>query len=393
MTDLTMGQRIAAQRKLHGLSQEALAEQMAVSRQAISKWESDASIPEVDKLIALGRIFGVSVGWLLGTESECRCDPEAGLNAAQTEMVERIVANARPAGTPLWKRALAALCVLMLLGGMLLHYQSRIDELTTDNVTIQSQLARLAEANQEMQTQLDAMEAMLEKQDSAGKLLSDYGITSMYLSEDMSQVSMTFVLTPKVYLEETAASISVTNPNGYSDSVECAWSGGRYAAHITVPLADDHQFRLILAGAGSWQEELLNEEDSWLSQLKTIASFHIDPEDHAGEQTQPWNVDQRVYTFSAPIQPPYVWPGSAEMSLFDTRLTLYHNGEAIWQERWKEEFRNPYAYLQTHGYLLFPDIAVELPELAAGDELRLEISAELAGGQELTTVLDRRIVE
>lgn len=393
MTDLTMGQRIAAQRKLHGLSQEALAAEMTVSRQAISKWESDGAIPEVDKLIALGRIFGVSVGWLLGTEPECRYDPEAGLNAAQTEMVERIVADARPAGTPLWKRALAAFLALMLLGGLLLHYQSRIDDLTADNVAIQSQLTRLAEANQLMQTQLDAVEAMLEKQDSAGKLLSDYGITGMHLSEDMSRVSMTFVLTPKVYLEEAAASISVTNPDGYSDSVECVWSGGRYAAHVTVPLADDHQFRLILAGAGSWQEELLNEADSWLSLLKTIAGFHIDPEDQTEAQTQPWPADRRSYRFSAPIQPPYAWPGSAGMSLFNTRLTLYHNGEAIWQELWMEECRNPYGYTQSCGYLLHPDITAELPELAAGDELRLEIAAELAGGQRLTTVLDRRIVE
>ena len=70
MTDMTMGQRIAVQRKLKNLSQEALAEQLEVSRQAVSKWEQDAAIPDVDKLIVLGKIFGVSVGWLLGTEKE-----------------------------------------------------------------------------------------------------------------------------------------------------------------------------------------------------------------------------------------------------------------------------------------------------------------------------------
>ena len=48
MTDLTMGQRIAEERKTLGLSQEALGEKMGVSRQAISKWESDAAIPDID---------------------------------------------------------------------------------------------------------------------------------------------------------------------------------------------------------------------------------------------------------------------------------------------------------------------------------------------------------
>lgn len=57
-------------RKLLGLSQERLGEQVGVSRQAISKWESDAALPEVEKLATLSRLFGVTVGWLLGLEEE-----------------------------------------------------------------------------------------------------------------------------------------------------------------------------------------------------------------------------------------------------------------------------------------------------------------------------------
>ena len=70
MTDTTLGQRIAERRKLLGLSQEGFGEKMGVSRQAISKWEADTSVPEVEKLIAMSKLFGVSVGWLLGTEEE-----------------------------------------------------------------------------------------------------------------------------------------------------------------------------------------------------------------------------------------------------------------------------------------------------------------------------------
>lgn len=62
MNDKTMGQRIAQCRRDQKLSQEALGDQMGVSRQAISKWEADAAVPEIDKLIALSRLFGVSVG-------------------------------------------------------------------------------------------------------------------------------------------------------------------------------------------------------------------------------------------------------------------------------------------------------------------------------------------
>ena len=65
---MTVGQRIAQKRKELGLSQEGLGDKLGVSRQAIYKWESDASLPEVEKLVALSRIFSVPVGWLLGEE-------------------------------------------------------------------------------------------------------------------------------------------------------------------------------------------------------------------------------------------------------------------------------------------------------------------------------------
>ena len=75
MTDTTtLGQRIAEGRKKLGLSQEAFGDRLGVSWQAASKWESDAAVPEIDKLITMSKLFGVSVGWLLGTEE---ADPPA----------------------------------------------------------------------------------------------------------------------------------------------------------------------------------------------------------------------------------------------------------------------------------------------------------------------------
>lgn len=74
MSHTTLGQRIAAQRKKIGLSQEALAEKLDVSRQAVSKWESDGAIPEIDKLIALSKFYDVTVGWLLGVEEDASTD-------------------------------------------------------------------------------------------------------------------------------------------------------------------------------------------------------------------------------------------------------------------------------------------------------------------------------
>ena len=66
---MTIGQRVAQKRKELGLSQEALGDTLGVSRQSIYKWESDSALPEIDKLIALSRLFGVSVGCCWGWRS------------------------------------------------------------------------------------------------------------------------------------------------------------------------------------------------------------------------------------------------------------------------------------------------------------------------------------
>ena len=60
---------IAALRRKQGWSQEQFAEQVGVSRQTVSKWETGASVPELEKLVMIGRCFGVTVDQLLGNGS------------------------------------------------------------------------------------------------------------------------------------------------------------------------------------------------------------------------------------------------------------------------------------------------------------------------------------
>ena len=62
---MTLGEKIYALRKQHGLSQEQAAEALGVSRQAVSKWESGQSVPEAEKLVAISRLFAVTTDYLL----------------------------------------------------------------------------------------------------------------------------------------------------------------------------------------------------------------------------------------------------------------------------------------------------------------------------------------
>ena len=56
-------------RKLHGFSQEQIAEKINISRQAYAKWESGATVPDVDRAAQLARVYGVSLDGLMKTES------------------------------------------------------------------------------------------------------------------------------------------------------------------------------------------------------------------------------------------------------------------------------------------------------------------------------------
>ena len=62
---MTLGEKIQKLRKEHGLSQENMAAQLEVSRQAISKWELNDSVPEVNKVVLISEMFSVSLDYLL----------------------------------------------------------------------------------------------------------------------------------------------------------------------------------------------------------------------------------------------------------------------------------------------------------------------------------------
>ncbi len=65
---MTLGEKIQKLRKEAGMSQEDLSCQLGVSRQAVSKWERDDGYPETDKIIRMGKMFNVSLDYLLNED-------------------------------------------------------------------------------------------------------------------------------------------------------------------------------------------------------------------------------------------------------------------------------------------------------------------------------------
>ena len=100
---MTFGEKLQKLRQKEGMSQDALAERLDVSRQAVSRWERDETMPETDKVVALADLFGVTTDYLLrqGAEEE----PQAARPAAAAphkdsgrDILERLEDEGIPAG-------------------------------------------------------------------------------------------------------------------------------------------------------------------------------------------------------------------------------------------------------------------------------------------------------
>lgn len=82
MTNVDLSEKIVKLRKNNNLTQEQLAEQLNVSRQSVSKWESGQAAPDIDKIVAMGEIFHVTTDYLLKPS-------ELDELAMKTEMLEK----------------------------------------------------------------------------------------------------------------------------------------------------------------------------------------------------------------------------------------------------------------------------------------------------------------
>lgn len=72
---MTLGEKIYSLRVKNGLSQEAFGEKLGVSRQSVSKWETDQSVPELDKIVMISELFTVTTDYLL---KESAAEPASG---------------------------------------------------------------------------------------------------------------------------------------------------------------------------------------------------------------------------------------------------------------------------------------------------------------------------
>ncbi len=254
----TLGRRIQEGRRAAGLPQESLGERLGVSRQAVSKWESDASVPDLENLIAMSRIFGVTIGALLGVEPETAEEPSAeeapeasggesgdaapdkGLTDRELAAVEAIVQKyLEAARRPRWSRrrkvlAGAAICAVLALAVCALSssffsLENRLDQ-------VQSQVYGIERSvGNQIGSLTGQISGLLAEQNS---LISGYDIrvTDYDLEQQMWYLAAT--VTPKEYTADTVVTFTARTDTGATASAQARNEGGVFTAeNWAVPMA------------------------------------------------------------------------------------------------------------------------------------------------------------
>ena len=286
---MTTGVRIAQKRKELGLSQEQLGEQLGVSRQSIYKWESDAALPEVEKLVALSKLYSVTVGWLLGVEDESKDTWDGELTEAQLRMVEEIAARYRPTPDKKKRRQLmiAATVAAVVIVAVFIALFARMSKLQHGYNTLQGQVGTM---QGELRNQIDNITNQV-----TGALEQQTKITSSsetaIKGADLTANTVTFTVsaTPKTYTEGTQA-VFIAQSEGKSVEVPATLGEGqRFSAEVTCPLSDEVNLSVAFISDGTRQTEVIW---SYYDLYQSTVCYYFDelvPMDDSGQ------LDEGIY--------------------------------------------------------------------------------------------------
>ncbi len=259
---MTLGERIQQARKDKNLSQEALGDALGVSRQAVSKWESDITIPEIDKLIAMSRLFGVSVGALLGVETDDPAAPAAEeltdreLKAIET-IVERYLEKSKKADKPrfkLWPVLVAGIAILVVV----FWAKGQLDSLNSRMANLQSDVNSISgRVSAEINSMTNRIQEALEWEAS---LLTGHDVTVTGLDISGETLTVDIQATPKEYIEGMEV-LFTAEPDG---AEPLTIPGELISGHTfrvtgwTLPLNDSIHLSVSFGADGQWQTQALD---------------------------------------------------------------------------------------------------------------------------------------
>lgn len=325
---MTTGEKIAALRREHKLSQEALGEKLGLSRQAVSKWEADQAVPTMDNLMELSRLFGVPVDTLLRPDAPFPAAPAE--DGAGKENEDAPAAPETPSAARQPRRNKA-----VLIGGAALLCAS----LACSAVCAWSTVKLRAEVDglRSLVNGLSLNSTVYYPQTDTN---DDFAESSEHMTldpENTEQLIVTFSAVPRVASDGETAKFLL---RGGEQSWECEAegdAGGGYRGSLTIPMVDEYSVYLVLTGAdGSTRNLFVASEND----LKTRFTLMINAAWQNGERTSSFGKTNYAGTIET-----MAYCGSNDVQPVSGRVLLCKDGKQL-----KEQEIDIKGALENYGY-------------------------------------------
>ena len=261
---IPLAEKIQQLRKQIGLSQEELAEKLNVSRQAVSKWESGACVPEVEKLIELSRLFGVSLDELLqlksgeeGTEEDERWPDE--FSEKQINAINDVVAYHVGEKDKKKKRK-----YFYLAGGAAAFFLICCVVLATRVTALNRQLGEIKNQMSGIESRIDGTLGSIRTQieeslASQNSLVAAYEGRIAAADPVKRQMTLSLSVTPKEYTEGMKTYFSLSGEGFPAQKKEASIQpDNSFFAEATLPLSDSVQVAVIFERGDKQENQLLD---------------------------------------------------------------------------------------------------------------------------------------
>lgn len=303
---MTLGEKIQAARKNKGFSQEALAEQVGVSRQALGKWEKDTALPSLDNLQALAAVLDVSVDALLGTaQPDGTPEPTLTLDALRALLDARDAEKRRR--TRIWGGAVLGVAAVLVcvLAGVAYQYDRQVQTLQQSYAMMQENFSA---TQSELSAQIEELQAAV-RQGEATVLDWSWQPTGRVIHDlDGSWVTVGVEVTPR------------RASDGMTGQLVVVHRGGRYDGTtelVELTLGTDGVYR---AGSGLifWVGETVDLSVRWNSTAGTVTNETLGTVDCSEETFRP------CFRWGTPAGDTSYGYRTAQKAEGQTLLTLTH---------------------------------------------------------------------
>ena len=334
---MTFGQRVAQKRKELGLSQEGLGERLGVSRQAIYKWESDAALPEIDKLITLSKLFSVPVGWLLGVEEN---EPET-VNQDQEKLIEAVLSRYQAAQPKPQKSAwdkwsvpiLFAMCGIILV--LLVRVNNKVNNVEQGSGYLFDSIATVRHSvDAQIRSITSQVEEILNSQNS---ILSEFSTHIDSIDPTDNTVTFARRVVPKTYTRGMTALFAARSGEDATEQPVELGEDHSFSGQITCPLSDQISLRVIFVTDDWRQTQWLGDYDDLYTNSFPHLNLHqryqldLDPKNGvlpaSGQNAalEVWNYDETTGSHTLGWAPSL--PAKLQVGLFrEKKLVLWYEG-------------------------------------------------------------------